>query len=109
MSKYGNKKVHTEDGDFDSQREYLRWCELKLMQRAHLISDLKRQVPFELIPVQKDSTGKVVERKCEYVADFVYTLDGKTVVEDSKGMKTPEYIIKRKLMLKEHGIRIQEV
>ena len=110
MNKYGNRVIETEDGKFDSQREYKRWCELKLLQRGKLISNLKRQVSFELIPPQRDKdTNKLVERACCYIADFVYTMDGKMVVEDTKGMKTKEYIIKRKLMLKEYGIRIQEV
>ena len=110
MNKYGNKKIETEDGKFDSLREYKRWCELKLLQKAKIISGLARQVPYVLIPVQKDKdSGKMIEREVKYIADFVYTMDGKTVVEDTKGMRTPEYIIKRKLMLKEHGIKIQEV
>ena len=110
MRKYRNDVIQTEDGRFDSRREYKRWCELKLLQRAKVIQDLRRQVSFTLIPAQKDKdTGKVVERECKYVADFVYTMDGKTVVEDTKGMKTPEYIIKRKLMLEKHGIKIEEV
>ena len=110
MSKYRNKITEVDGIRFDSKREAVRWCELVMLQKAHIISDLRRQVPFTLIPVQKDKdTGKVIEREVKYVADFVYTMDGKTVVEDTKGMKTPEYIIKRKLMLKEHGIRIEEV
>jgi len=108
--KYGNKKIVTEDGEFDSQREYRRWCELKLLQRAGEISNLNRQVAFGLIPSQRDEKGKVIEREVKYVADFTYfERDGTFVVEDSKGMRTKEYIIKRKLMLKEHGIRIKEV
>ena len=46
MTKYGNNVIQTEDGKFDSQREYTRWCELKLLQRAGEISDLQRQVKF---------------------------------------------------------------
>lgn len=110
MTKYGNNVIQTEDGKFDSQREYTRWCELKLLQRAGEISDLQRQVKFELIPTQYDPvTKKVVERNCVYIADFVYTENGKTVVEDAKGMRTKEYTIKRKLLLKERGLRIKEV
>ena len=110
MSKYGNRIIQTEDGKFDSKREYKRWCELKLLEKAKIVSNLQRQVPFILIPSQKDKdTGKVVEREVKYVADFVYTMDGKTVVEDTKGMRTPDYIIKRKLMLERHGIKIEEV
>ena len=73
-----------------------------------VISDLKMQVPFELIPSQKRD-GKTVERPVKYIADFVYTQDGETVVEDAKGMRTKEYVIKRKLMLMRYGIRIREV
>ena len=110
MGKYGNRIIQTEDGKFDSKREYKRWCELKLLEKAKIVSNLQRQVPFVLIPSQKDKdTGKVVEREVKYVADFVYTMDGKTVVEDTKGMRTPDYIIKRKLMLERHGIKIEEV
>ena len=77
------------------------------MQRAGIISDLRRQVKFELIPSQyKD--GKCVYRSVSYIADFVYEQNGETVVEDVKGFKTPEYIIKKKLMLYIHGIIITE-
>ena len=107
--KYHNRKI-TRDGEtFDSVKEYRRWCELKLMERAGVITDLKRQVKFELIPSQKVD-GKVVERPVNYVADFVYTNSfGFKIVEDVKGVRTREYILKRKMMLWNHGIRIQEV
>ena len=106
-SKYHNKKI-TRDGEtFDSQKEYRRFCELRLLERAGRIADLRRQVKFELIPSQRID-GKVVERACVYVADFVYTEDGKQVVEDTKGVRTADYIIKRKLMLWVHGIQIRE-
>ena len=104
-SKYGNRKVKTVDGTFDSQREFRRWQELKLLQRAGEIKDLDRQVKFELVPKQDG------ERAIYYVADFVYidTRTGEKVVEDSKGAKTDAYIIKRKLMLYRHNIRVKEV
>lgn len=108
MAKYGNRKVIRDGIEFDSIKECQRYCELKLMQRAGLISDLQMQVSFELIPSQRVD-GKVVERAVNYIADFVYKQDGLKVVEDTKGYKTPEYIIKRKLMLWVHGIRIREV
>lgn len=107
---------------FDSRKEARRYEELLLLQRAGQISDLKTQVPYELIPAQyeiyerygkngnrlKDG-AKLIERACVYVADFVYKdSTGKTVVEDSKGVRTADYVIKRKLMLKVHGIRIYE-
>lgn len=108
MSKYKSRKVTVGGITFDSRKEYTRWVELILSLKAGRISDLKRQVKYELIPPQRID-GKVVERACSYVADFVYTENGKTVVEDTKGFKTPEYKIKRKLMLYIHGIRIVEV
>ena len=108
MAKYGNRKVIRDGIEFDSIKECQRYCELKLMQRAGVISDLQLQVPFELIPTQRID-GKVVERAVNYVADFVYKQDGLKVVEDTKGMRTKDYIIKRKLMLYVHGIRIREI
>ena len=76
-----------------------------MLQRAGKIRDLSMQVEFELIPKQEG------ERACKYKADFVYHMadTGKMVVEDVKGKRTREYIIKRKLMLWRHGIRIVEV
>ena len=103
MSKYGNRKLKAPDGQvFDSVKEFHRWGVLRLLERAGKISDLKRQVSFELIPKQDG------ERACTYVADFTYYEDGKLVVEDCKGFKTEVYMLKRKLMLWVHGIRIKE-
>ena len=106
MNKYKNIKTTTSDGIVhDSRKEAQRWCELKLLERAGKIKDLQRQVKYELIPKQDG------ERACYYVADFVYhnAETGKKVVEDTKGKKTKEYILKRKLMLYIHGIRIREI
>lgn len=121
MSKYHNRKI-TRDGEtFDSLKEYQRWCELKLLERAGQVHDIQRQVKFGLIPAQREWTdettatgkpkkGKLLEHECSYVADFVYTnWFGLKVVEDTKGVKTKDYIIKRKLMLWIYGIRIKEV
>jgi len=72
-------------------------------------SNLREQVKYVLIPTQRDSYGNLLEKECSYYADFVYERDGKTVVEDAKGIRTDDYIIKRKLMLFVHGIRIKEV
>ena len=89
-SKYRNQKVVTPHGSFDSRREY------------------------ELLPSQR-MDGKCVERPLHYIADFVYTQDGETVVEDVKGYRDPasagyaKYVIKRKLMLYRYGIRVREV
>lgn len=80
------------------------------MERSGQITGLKRQVKFELLPAQRDGNGKVVERAVSYVADFVYKdKQDNLVVEDTKGIRTKEYIIKRKLMLFFHEIKIQEI
>ena len=107
MAKYHNKKITVKGITYDSKKEYQRHCELMLMERAGTISNLERQVKYVLIPSQRID-GKVVERELAYKADFRYTQDGKTVVEDVKGFKTPEYKIKRKLMLYFYGVRIKE-
>jgi len=109
IRKYHNRKISTPYGKFDSRKELNRFRELSLLQRAGEISGLQRQVRFELIPASRDEKGRVVERACYYVADFVYIEGGNRVVEDAKGVRTKEYIIKRKLMLWVHNIRIQEV
>lgn len=109
MSKYRNCKITVDGETFDSQREYNRWRELLLLQRAGEISGLRRQESFQLIPSQKVD-GKVAEKACHYIADFVYIdKDGEEVVEDTKGYRTKDYIIKRKLMLWVFGIQIREV
>ena len=110
MSKYYSKKVTVDGVTFDSRKEYKRFCELSLLEKAGVITELQRQVKFVLIQSQKDpATGKVLERPVTYKADFVYYKNGKRVVEDAKGIKTKDYIIKRKLMLMVHGIRVKEV
>jgi len=110
MGKYGNRKITVDGITFDSQKEAVRYQELLLLQRAGQIFNLQRQVPFVLIPKQ-ERNGKVVERAVVYKADFVYTENGEDVVEDvkSEATKTKEYIIKRKLLLWQFGIRIREV
>lgn len=109
-TKYNNKKITVDGQKFDSKKEANRYKELKLLEKAGEIQDLRTQVKFVLIPSQRDEeTGKVVERECSYKADFVYNEGEKTVVEDVKGFPTKEYIIKRKLMLEKYGIRIREV
>lgn len=107
-TKYGSKKVEFDGKTFDSKKEANRYCELRLLEREGAISDLQTQVKFELIPSQRIN-GKVVERPCTYIADFVYMENGQKVVEDTKGFKTTDYIIKRKLLLWVHGIRIKEI
>ena len=108
MNKFGNRKTLINGITFDSRREAKRYAELVLLLRAGQISNLRRQVPFELLPSQKRN-GKVIERPVKYVADFVYIENGQEVVEDAKGLRTKEYILKRKLMLWQYGIQIKEV
>lgn len=126
-SKYHNRKTRVSNGQLaDSRKEARRYEELLLLQRAGKISDLRTQVPYELIPAQYETyerygkSGnrlkdgiKLVERAVNYVADFVYLEDGKLVVEDVKGYRDGAaysiFVIKRKLMLHIHGIRIREI
>lgn len=124
-NKYYNIKTKTSDGiEHDSRTEARRWIKLKQLERAGEIKDLQRQVKYVLIPAQyetyeryskkgerlKDGT-RLIEKECAYIADFVYTdlRTGQTVVEDTKGVKTKDYIIKRKLMLYVHKIKVKEV
>ena len=120
MNKYHNRKVQTTDGLIhDSRKEAVRWTHLNLMEKAGAITGLQRQVKFVLIPAQyepdtigkngKFKKGKCIERECAYVADFIYNENDKVVVEDVKGVRTKEYIIKRKLMLQVYGIQIKEI
>ena len=119
MSKYNNRKVRRDGLTFDSKKEHKRHNELLLLEQAGEIRNLRRQVKFVLIPTQREPSqigtrggvkkGKLLERECAYIADFVYTENGKIVVEDTKGLRTKDYIIKRKLMLYVHNIRIREV
>ena len=101
--KFGNKPQH----GFDSRREERRYQELLLLERAGKITDLRRQVKFELVPAQYEN-GKCIERATNYYADFVYTEGRQLVVEDCKGYQTDMYKLKRKLMLWIHHIRIRE-
>lgn len=123
MKKYKNREIATPDGKFDSRKEFDRWLELRLLERGGAIQNLRRQVKYDLLPPiyetyerYSEKTGKrlkdgkrFIEHGVSYVADFVYEKDGETVVEDTKGVRTEAYIIKRKLMLYFHGIRIKEV
>ena len=118
-SKYKAKKTEVDGIQFDSQKEARRYTQLKLLERAGEISDLRRQVKFVLIPAQREPDtvgkrggrikGKLIEREVAYIADFVYIENGELIVEDAKGFRTKEYIVKRKLMLYIHNIRVKEV
>lgn len=123
-NKYGNRKVIVDGMEFDSKKEARRWRELTYMQKAGIIQDLKRQVKYVLIPTQREEChevyqkgprkgqpkqGKVLENECSYIADFTYYENGVLVVEDTKGVRTHDYILKRKMMLYIHGIQIREI
>lgn len=123
-TKYNASKCVVDGITFDSRKEANRYCELKLLERGGVIKDLQMQVEFILIPNQyrtEKRYGKngrrltdkqiLLERKCSYIADFVYTLNetGETVVEDAKGLRLDTYKLKKKLMLYRYGIRIKEV
>ena len=145
-NKFGAKKI-TDPATgfkFDSKAEFIRWCELRLLEGAGKIRNLRRQVKYELIPTQREEStevykagpqkglpkpGAIIEQGVTYIADFVYEApyrqysdcDGelifadswKTIVEDTKGYKRGAaydlFVIKRKLMLFIHGIRVKEV
>ena len=107
--KFRNKKMITAEGVFDSKFEWEYWLELKEREARGEISNLQRQVSFELLPrqsamveVQLKTKTKLKEVFYEhpvyYIADFVYTENGEQVIADTKGAKTADYIIKRKLM-----------
>lgn len=118
-SKYRNKKVTLNGVTYDSKKEAKRHQELLLLEKSGAIRDLKRQVKYVLIPTQREADtvgarggikkGRVIELECSYIADFVYTEDGRTVVEDTKGYRTKDYILKRKMMLFFHSIKIKEI
>lgn len=112
MGKYGNKKTTVDGVTYDSKKEAQRGAELRLMERAGLISHLRTQVRYILIPAQRRD-GKLVEREAAYVADFVYTDNktGETIVEDVKSpaTRTAVYRLKKKMLYWEYGIAIKEV
>lgn len=120
-SKYGNVSVTYKGIKFASGLEMLRYRFLEKKLKSGAITDLRRQVHYQLIPAQykrpfyiTNGEGKKMpepekEPPVSYVADFVYKRNGVEVVEDAKGTRTDVYIIKRKMMLFFHGITIYEV
>lgn len=107
-AKYRNVKTEVDGITFDSRREAKRWQELKMMEKAGAIKLLTRQVRYTLIPAQERDDG-ATERGVYYVADFEYSQGMGRVIEDAKGVRTADYILKRKLLLWVHGITIKEV
>ena len=117
-SKYNSRKVAVDGIAFDSVKEARRYKQLKLLQLAGKISDLRMQVPFELVPAQYERSmsvysrgakkgqpkrGRCIEKAVTYFADFVYSENGRRIVEDAKGMRTKDYVIKRKLFRWRYG------
>ena len=97
----GTKRKTVNGIEFDSTREARAYQDLMLMQVAGQISGLRRQVPFQII-----INGHHI---CEYRADFVFMRDGRQVVADAKGFRTEIYRLKRKMMLAQYGIEIEEM
>ena len=97
--KYSARRVVVHGISFPSQREASRWIHLMFQQKYGLITNLKRQVRYELV------------MKTHYVSDFEYdeVPTGEHVVEDAKGYRTPLYERKKKLLRQQHGIEIHEV
>lgn len=133
-NKLGNKAIIIDGQRFDSRAEAKRYGQLRMLERAGEISDIRCQVVYELIPAHYEyvPTGKIfsrgakkgqkeykrvtVELPVKYIADFVYKdKNGNTVVEDVKGYSDPnsatyaKFVIKRKLMLWIHGVKVKEV
>ena len=124
-SKYNNSKCRCNQGHVhDSKKEARRCNELTFLEKAGEITNLRQQVKYVLIPTQREFSGgwyskgvnkgqpkpgKVIEKECSYYADFVYTKNGREIVEDTKGVRTADYKIKKKLMLYVHGLRIKEI
>ena len=125
MNKYRNTKTTVDGITFDSKKEASYYLFLKQKERDGEVSNLRMQVPYELIPavyedevVHLKTRDKVVtrcvQRATHYVADFVYTVNatGEDEVVDVKSYitrKNPEYRLKKKMMLAFNGIKILEV
>lgn len=100
--KFGNVKVTVADGTFDSQKEYRRWCELKLLERGGAIRNLEHHVPISI-----DVNGQHI---CKYEADFTYFENNERVIEDCKGSTatiTDVFRLKRKLIRALYGVEIR--
>ena len=98
--KYHSNKTKCAAGHLhDSKKEAARCNELTKLEKSGKIKNLKQQVKFELIPSMKYE-DMPNERPCVYIADFTYFKDGVMFIEDTKGFKTPDYVIKRKLLKK---------
>jgi hypothetical protein len=133
-NKVGAEKITVDGIEFDSKREAKRYRELRLLEMAGEISDLRTQVKYKLLPPAYEYAGTgefyksgehkgeekmkkyCYERGVDYIADFVYKdAKGETIVEDAKGMRDPHssmyalFVLKRKMMLYFHGVKVREV
>ena len=109
-AKYGNKKSVAADGTkFDSRAEHRRWVHLCHLQAAGLICDLRRQVAYELVKSVKFNDASRAKPAIRYVADFVFMEKGVEVIEDVKGVLTPEFKLKRHLMKAVLGLEVRIV
>lgn len=107
QTKYHNKKCIYKDMQFDSLKERNHYIVLEHLEKTNQIKDLKRQVKFELQPSFK-LNGKTI-RAINYIADFTYLKDGILVVVDTKGFRTKEYLLKKKMFQYKYGMDIVEV
>lgn len=102
-SKYGAVKTEVDGIVFDSKHEAKRYQELRLLEQAGEITNLRLQVPYILFPKSKHG------RALKYIADFTYNdRNGQLIVEDAKGVKTPVYRLKRRMMAEIYNIEIKE-
>jgi hypothetical protein len=106
-SKYGAVKVSVGGVKFDSKAEARRYGELVLLERAGKICDLRRQVTFALVPGVKFAGAARARGAIRYIADFVYIEPAGQVIEDVKGIETPEFKLKRHLLLALHGLEVR--
>jgi len=108
-SKYHAKKTFVDGIKFDSKREAARYLELKALEKAGIIKNLERQIPYVLLEGVPGPEGKKL-RPMKYIADFRYEdSSGNIITEDSKGFLTKEYKIKKRLMWQLLGINVIEV
>ncbi len=109
-NKYGAKRISTDDGEFHSNGEYRRYCELKLLERSGAVADLQRQVRIPLVVngIHLSIENKIgVRRYLNYIADFTYYENGKYVIEDFKGFDTKDSRIKRAIVEATQGVRVR--
>ena len=109
-SKYHAVKTEVDGIVFASKKEAKRGKELRLLQKAGEITELKEQVKFTLVPRQDDKSGKCIFRAVTYTLDYQYRdRDGVMRYEDVKGYANDRWPMKRALMLWIHDILVEEV